>query len=244
VDTPNDFGHMGSSPTHPELLNWLSYWFLENGESIKKLHKLILMSHTWQQRSDDNARFARIDSDNRLLWRMNRTRLDAESLRDSILFVSGALDLRMGGPSDQQFFFKDDHSPVYDYTRFDVDSPAGCRRSVYRFIVRSVPDPFMECLDGADPSLLTARRNVTLTALQALSTLNNALVVRLCEHFAGRLKGSAATTNDQIRLAFRLALNRQPSKEELRLMSTYAEKHGLANMCRVLINSSEFVFID
>src|SRR6185295_2948806 len=114
----------------------------------------------------------------------NRERLDAESFRDALLFLSGRLDLTMGGPSVQQFWFKDDHSPVYDYARFDVDSPSGCRRSVYRFIVRSVPDPFMECLDAADPSLLTPRRSVTLTALQALSTLNDAFVVRQCEHFA------------------------------------------------------------
>ena len=119
---------------------------------------------------------------------MNRQRLDAEALRDAVLAVSGKLDLTMGGPSDQQFFFKDDHSPVYDYARFDVDSPASFRRSVYRFIVRSVPDPFMECLDCADPSLLTPKRNTTLTALQALALLNNPFMVRQAEHFAARLE--------------------------------------------------------
>ena len=94
----------------------------------------------------------------------------------------------------QQFFFKDDHSPVYDYARFDVDDPRGCRRSVYRFLVRSVPDPFMECLDCADPSLMTPRRNTTLTALQALALLNNPFIVRQAEHFAARLH--EATTDD------------------------------------------------
>ena len=244
VDTANDFGHMGSLPTHPELLDWLAYWFLDHGESLKKLHRLIVTSATYRQSSQNNAGFARKDGDNRYLWRMNRERLDAESLRDTLLFLSGKLDLTMGGPSVQQFRFKDDHSPVYDYSQFDVDSPSGCRRSVYRFIVRSVPDPFMECLDAADPSLLTARRSVTLTALQALSTLNDAFVVRQCEHFAERLKTAASTTQEQVRMAFRLALHRPPSKEELLLFSNYASKYGLANACRVLVNSSEFLFVD
>src|SRR5712692_1327376 len=108
-----------------------------------------------------------MDGDNRYLWRMNRARLDAETIRDSMLCISGKLDLTMGGPSVQQFYFKDDHSPVYDYGRFDVDSAGSYRRSIYRFIVRSVPDPFMDCLDSADPSLLTPKRNTTITALQA-----------------------------------------------------------------------------
>jgi len=244
VDTPNDFGHMGSLPTHPELLDWLACWFLDNGESLKKLHRLMVTSATYRQSSQNDPVFARIDGDNRFLWRMNRQRLDAESFRDTLLLLSGKLDLTAGGPSVRQFFFKDDHSPTYDYTRFDADSPAACRRSVYRFIVRSVPDPFMEALDCPDANMLTPKRNVTLTALQALSTLNDAFVVRQCEHFAERLKAAGSTTNDQVQMAFRLTLNREPTTGELRLMSNYARKHGLANACRVLLNSSEFVFLD
>ncbi len=122
---------------------------------------------------------------------MNRTRLDAECVRDAMLYVTGKLDLSMGGPSVQQFYFKDDHSPVYDYARFDVDDPRSMRRSVYRFLVRSVPDPFMDCLDCADPSIMTPKRNTTLTSLQALALLNNPLVVRQAEHFAERLQSDA-----------------------------------------------------
>ncbi len=244
VDTPNDFGHMGSSPSHPDLLDWLSYWFLENGESLKKLHKLILMSHTWQQRSADNPAFARIDSDNRLLWRMNRTRLDAESLRDSILFVSGALNPRMGGPSDQQFFFKDDHSPVYDYARFDVESPNGHRRSIYRFLVRSAPDPFMEALDCADPSLLVPKRNITLTALQALATLNNNFVIAQTESLAKRLRGECAGIDTQVERAFLLTLSRKPTDEEKKKLSDYATHNSLEALCRLMFNLNEFAFVD
>src|SRR5207247_1618226 len=167
-----------------------AYWFMENGESLKALHRLILTSATYRQSSAPNSDFAKLDSDNRLLWRMNRNRLEAEAIRDSMLAVSGEIDLRMGGPSIQQFYFKDDHSPIYDYARFDPDNPGTRRRAVYRHIVRSVPDPFMDCLDAADPSLLTPRRNTTLTALQALATLNNPFVVRQAERLADRITRS------------------------------------------------------
>jgi Protein of unknown function (DUF1549)/Protein of unknown function (DUF1553) len=265
VDTPNDFGHMGSPPSHPELLDWLACWFLDSGESLKKLHRLIVTSATYRQCSsveglkrsrveaEDTAvsrisastvqRF-NIDSENRLLWRMNRQRLDAESFHDTLLFLTGRLDLTMGGPSARQFFFKDDHSPVYDYTRFEVDSPDGSRPSIYRFIVRSVPDPFMETLDCPDASLLTPKRNVTLTALQALSTLNNPFVLRQCEHFAARLQRDSADLSEQIDRAYRLALSRPPRSTEAGLLRAYARNHGLANACRLLFNSSEFVFVD
>jgi len=266
VDTPNDFGHMGSPPSHPELLDWLAWWFLENGESLKKLHRLIVTSATYRQASRiDDSRFTiyepkaetsvnrksnivnpaeLADADNRYLWRQNRARLDAECIRDAMLFVSGQLDLTMGGPSDRQFYFKDDHSPVYDYTRFDVDSKEGRRRSIYRHIVRSVTDPFMDCLDAADPSQLVARRNTTLTALQALATLNNPFVLKQCEHFAARLQKLAPDVPAQIDSAYRLAFSRQPTPEEKERLTAYARKHGLANACRVLLNSTEFMFVD
>lgn len=240
VDSPNDFGHMGSEPTHPELLDWLAFWFVENGESIKALHKLILTSATYQQSSVENPEYAKKDSDNRFLWRMNRTRLEAEAVRDAMLSVSGQLDLRMGGPSDQQFFFKDDHSPIYDYTRFDVDSPNARRRSIYRFIVRSVPDPLMDTLDCPDPSLLAGKRNVTVTALQALATLNNPFVLKQAEHFASRLNNDASRIGE----AFELALSRRPTDAEHEALAGYARAHGLANVCRVIFNMSEFMFID
>jgi hypothetical protein len=167
---------------------------------------------------------------------MSRARLDAEEFRDALLFAAGTLDPTVGGPSDRQFFFKDDHSPVYDYARFDVDSAAGRRRSVYRFVVRSVPDPFMDTLDGADPSILTPRRNTTLTALQALATLNNPFVVRQSEHLARRAGDVAGL--------YRLLLGRAPTADESKLLGDYAARHGLANAARVLVNSNEFMFVD
>jgi mono/diheme cytochrome c family protein len=245
VDSPSDFGRMGSQPTHPELLDWLAVWFRDDAAgSLKKLHRLIVTSAAYRQTSRERADGAKIDADNRYLWRMNRTRLDAESLRDTMLLVSGKLDDRMGGPAARLFFFKDDHSPVYDYARFDVDSPDGYRRSIYRFIVRSVPDPFMERLDCPDPSLLTAKRSTTLTAIQALALLNNPFVVRMAEHLAARVSASGSDLRRQITEAYQLALNRDPSPAELTAMSAYAGRHGMANVCRLLFNSNEFVFVD
>ncbi|MHB8522274.1 MAG: DUF1553 domain-containing protein [Limisphaerales bacterium] len=244
VDTPNDFGHMGALPTHPELLDWLAYWFRNHGESIKKLHRLILTSATYRQSSHGNPAFARVDADDRYLWRMNRLPLDAEAIRDSILYVSGRLDSTMGGPSVQQFFFKDDHSPTYDYSRFDADSPLSRRRSVYRFIVRSVPDPFMECLDCADPSQLAPKRDTTLTALQALALLDDPFVVAQAVHFADRVRASSPELREQIQFAYELAMNRPPRPDEADLLSAYAGKFGLANACRLILNSNEFMFVD
>ncbi|MBI2825312.1 MAG: PSD1 domain-containing protein [Planctomycetia bacterium] len=244
VDTPNDFGRMGSPPSHPELLDWLAVEFLEQGESLKKLHKLIVTSNVYRQASTGDAENEKRDAGNRYLWRANRRRLDAEAIRDAVLATSGKLDLTMGGPSVRQFAFKDDHSPVYDYARFDVDDPAAWRRSVYRFIVRSVPDPLMECLDCPDPSLLAPKRNTTLTALQALALMNNALFVRQAEHFAARVREMSADPASQIDAAYRLALARPPRAEEAQWLTEYAARHGLANACRLIFNSNEFVFVD
>jgi hypothetical protein len=175
---------------------------------------------------------------------MNRTRLDSECVRDSILAVTGTLDSAMGGPSVKQFYFKNDHSPVYDYQKFDVDSPASFRRSVYRFIVRSVPDPFMDTLDCPDASLLTPRRNVTLTALQALSMLNNPFVTRQAEHLAERVSKTSNDPADQVTKLFQLTLARKPTAWEMQRMSGYIRKSGLASGCRVILNSNEFLFVD
>lgn len=244
VDTPNDFGHMGSKPTHPELLDWLASEFLASGQSIKWLHRLICTSAVYRQISDSHEVYEAIDGGNQYLWRMNRQRLDAECIRDSVLQITGLLDLTMGGPSVEWFRFEDDHSPRYLYNEFDVDDPRSYRRSVYRLIVRSVPDPFMETMDCADPSQSVPVRNETLTALQALSLLNNPFMVRQAERFAERVQGMANDLAGRIDTAYRLALSRHAAPEELELMEQYAEKHGLANACRLIFNCNEFHFVD
>ena len=244
VDSPNDFGRMGSLPTHPELLDWLAAEFRDSGGSIKQLHRLILKSAVYRQSSRDNPQYAKLDAGNQWLWRMNRWRLDAESVRDSALSVSGQLDLTMGGPSDQEFFFKDDHSPIYDYSRGEAVRASRHRRGVYRFLVRSVPDPFMESLDCPDASLLTPKRNTTLTALQALAMLNDPLMLKQVESFAKRLRDLRTDLTGQIQQAYGLAVARAPTQQELARLVAYTQEHGLENFCRLLLNSNEFMFVD
>ncbi|QOY91676.1 PSD1 and planctomycete cytochrome C domain-containing protein [Paludibaculum fermentans] len=245
VETASDFGRMGAKPSHPEMLDWLAVWFRDEAHgSLKQLHRLIVTSAAYQQASAQREDGAKVDADNRLLWRMNRTRLDAEAFRDSVLAVSGKIDLTAGGPPVQMFFFKDDHSPVYDYARFDPDSPGAYRRSIYRLIVRSVPDPFLERLDCPDPSVLTPKRSTTITAIQALAAWNNIFVLRMSEHFAELLRGRESDAAAQVREAIRLALGREATERELELYAKYAQQQGLANFCRVLFNTNEFLFID
>jgi hypothetical protein len=244
VATPNDFGRMGATPSHPELLDWLTTRLLESGGSLKTLHRLIVTSATYVQSSAYDPAAAKVDADNVLLWRMNVTCLDAESVRDAVLAVSGRLDRTMGGPSVKHFIQAPGihRTPKVDYVTFDPDSPGAHRRSVYRFIFRTVPDPFMDALDCPDASQFTAVRPVSVTALQALALLNDPFMVRMSEHFASRV-APAGDERAQIRLAYRLALGREPGPREETALADYARRHGMANAGRLLLNCNEFVFV-
>ncbi len=258
VDTANDFGKLGSQPTHPELLDWLATDFRDSGQSIKKLHRSILLSNTYRQssrttevnlqgnaeRRDDDS--VRVDSDNRLLWRMNRTRLDAECIRDAMLSISGQLDSRMGGPSDRQFDLKPGRhvTPVVDYGLFDLDSSAARRRSVYRFLFRTLPDPFMEALDcPAGDQIVSVRAN-SVTVQQALALWNDSFVLRMSEIWADKLQLQKGDSSQHVTKAIVEAFCRNPQQPELDRFIRYAEKHGLANLCRLLLNTNEFIFVD
>jgi hypothetical protein len=244
VDSPNDFGRMGQQPSHPELLDWLACE-LRRTQSVKHLHRLILNSATWQQAVVDDAMNAAVDGDNRFLWRMNRRRLTAEEIRDSVLSVSKCLNLEAGGPGFYLFELeKTDHSPHYEYHKFDPDDTATHRRSVYRFVVRSQPDPFMTTLDCADSSQSTPRRLETQTALQSLSLLNNSFMLTMAEHLAARLEEHSSDHTQQVRLAIRDAFCREATPEEVELLARFAAKHGLKSLCRGLFNMNEFIFVD
>ena len=246
VDSPSDFGKMGSLPSHPELLDYLASRFIEQGGSVKELHRLIVTSAVYRQSSHNQAEFAAKDADNRFLWRMPRTRLDAEQVRDSMLMLSGRLDGRMNGPSDQQFSLKPGPhvTPIIDYTKFDWNRPTGHRRSVYRFIFRTLPDPLVDCLDGADASQPTPVRNSSVTALQALSLMNSDFVLASSEAFAKNLSQRSNKIEEQIDLACRSVWGRLPRAEERIDFRRYVDQHGLANFCRVLLNSNEFLFVN
>lgn len=245
VDSPNDLGRMGQLPSHPELLDWLAVEFRDGGQSLKKLHRLIVTSSVYRQASAHDEENSRIDSGNAYLWRMNRRRLTAEEVRDSVLAVSGKLDRKMYGPGFQLFVLEHpQHSPHYEYHKHDPDDPASHRRSVYRFIGRSQPDPFMTTLDCADSSQSVPRRDETTTALQALSLLNNKFMLRMAEHFNDRLQVEADKPSNQITRAFQLATGRHPTAEQTIVLTEYASEFGTENLCRLLFNLNEFVFVD
>jgi hypothetical protein len=245
VDTPSDFGRMGSLPTHPELLDYLATTFRDDGGSLKRLHRLIVTSAIYRQASRHNVKAAAIDADNKYLWRMNRTRLDAESVRDAVLLAADRLDRTMGGASVKQFIEKPGvHvTPSVDYESFDSDRPEAQRRSVYRFVFRTVPDPFFDALDCPDGSQLTPARNESVSALQALALLNNRFMVRMSEHLAGRAT-AGPDLRARVQAAYRFTLGREPTLAEREAVTAYAARHGLANACRVLLNCNEFAFVD
>ncbi len=261
VDTANDFGRMGSQPSHSELLDWLALTFRDdlNG-SLKKLHKLIVMSETYRQTSSafksrksgaagklDSGLLndTSLDANNVYLSHQNRRKLDAESIRDAILAVSGKLDLTMGGPSFQDFIIeKPQHSPHYEYQLHDPEDPKSHRRSIYRFIVRSQQQPFMTIMDCADPSMRVDKRNESLSPLQALAMMNNGLTVAMAKHFAERVSKEAHGTEAQISRALALALCRIPHSDELVPLVDFAKREGLENACRLILNLNEFSFID
>ncbi len=255
VDSPNDFGRMGQLPTHPELLDWLACEIRGQGDgparSLKHLHRVIVTSATYLQTAEIEGSTTQagspqaIDSTNSLYWRANRRKLDAESLRDSMLLVAGKLDDRMGGPAFQDFVIeKPEHSPHYEYRLHDAEDPRSHRRSIYRFLVRSQTQPFMTTLDCADPSMIVEKRNETVTALQALALLNNKLVLSMAGHMAARVEASSSDEQQRIVTAFRLALGRLPMTEEQNALIAYVREHGLSQTCRVILNLNEFAFVD
>lgn len=247
-DTPNDFGRMGGTPSHPELLDWLAIWFRDSAKgSLKKLHRLILLSATWQQQArvaSDQAISS--DGENRFLWRMHARPLDAESFCDSVVQLSGRIDLAMGGPGIQQFTQSKGQqlTPKLDYNAFDWSQSTAARRSIYRVVWRGIADPFMETLDFPDLGLLAPKRASSVSALQALALFNDDFVLHHSLVLAERLKTSHATLDEQVTHACRLILLRQPDQGERTLLTAYAKQHGLAATCRVLLNSNEFLFVD
>jgi hypothetical protein len=245
-DTPSDFGRMGGVPSHPELIDWLAVWFRDDaGGSLKKLHYLIVTSHTYRQSSDSRDDAAAIDSDNRLLWRQNRLRLDADSYRDFVLAVSGRIDFTMGGPAIQHFQQSPGAqlTPKLDYAVYDWASPGSARRSIYRYVWRGIPDPLMSALDFPDLGLLAPTRSNSISPLQALALFNNNFVLFHSQSMAEQISERTSDIDQQIVEAVQRAYQRPPSAVELAQFRAYVQQHGLAAFCRLLPNSNEFLFI-
>ncbi len=245
VDTPNDFGRLGGSPSHPELLDWLAAEFRDSGGSWKRLHRLICTSAVYLQVSGGNPAAERVDASNRLLWRMNRRRLEAEAVRDTLLWAAQRLDNRMYGPGFQDFAVeKPEHSPHYAYDRADPEDPALHRRAVYRFTVRSQPQPWMQVLDCADPSLSVAQREQSAGPLQALALMNDRFLLAMAEQAALRATAERSGIEEQASWLWSRCCGRPPQAAELEELTDYARRFGLPAACRLLFNLNEFVFVD
>ena len=245
-DTPSDFGKMGGEPSHVELLDWLAVWFRDEAHgSLKELHRLIVTSATYRQSSELREDAAKIDGENRLLWRQNRHRLDAEAVRDFTLAVSGKLDLTMGGPSVRHFKASKgpQATPALDYTTYDWGSAGAGRRSIYRNVWRGIADPFTEALDFPDLGLLAPVRSFSVSSLQALALFNNDFVLHHSAALAARAETETPALEAQIGKVVRFVLLREPTDEEQHEWADFARVHGLAALCRVLLNSNEFLFV-
>ena len=256
VRTPDNFGFLGNPPTHPELLDWLAGELMAGDWKLKRIHKLMVMSKTYQQSSlhPEQAKYAVSDASNRYWWRAERRRLDAEQLRDAILQSSGHLDLRIGGPSFR--------AAISDEALEGLSMKSGAytasppeetrRRSIYMFAKRSLAVPMMTVFDSCDTTAPTGRRDVSTVAPQALTLLNNTWVHEESRAMAQRVVASGPTTEFRVNTAWRIAFARTPSATENQAAIDYVE-HSRSDgddlvawsaLCHTLINTNEFIYVD
>ncbi|MDF1739028.1 MAG: DUF1553 domain-containing protein [Verrucomicrobiales bacterium] len=239
VETPNDFGYMGGRPSHPELLDFLARRLQENGWKLKPMHREVMLSKAYQQSSTWNDAAGKVDGESRLLWRFPPRRLSAEEIRDTVLAVSGQLDLKMGGPGFRLYKFMQDN--VCTYEPLDEHGPETYRRAVYHQNARASVVDLMTEFDQADCSFSTPKRSETTTPLQALTLLNHQFTMDMAKGLAaaiGKRGGNPVTS------AFELAYQRAPAAEELAQSEKVINEHGIEAFCRALLNSSELIYLD
>ena len=254
VATPSDFGKNGAPPSHPELLDWLSTRFVKAKWSVKAMHRLILNSATYRQASiRQDSQAEKIDRDNRLLWRFNRRRLDGEVIRDSILAVSGRLNSARGGPAVFPPLPKglDEAQKVQTVNIWETThGPEGRKRSIYTYQRRSLSLPLLELFDAPVCNDSRDHRRNSVTALQALTMYDGEFVNEEVRHFANRvLKETNSDVDKGYLRAFQLSLGRKPRDWELEqvkesLGSVGSLEDTLLALCRVLLNSNEFIYVD
>lgn len=247
VETASDFGRNGTKPSHPELLDWLAHEFIRSGWSIKQMHKRIVLSTTYRQSSstfqsrDSEKPGNELDADVRLLWRFPSRRIEAESIRDSMLAVSGRLNLKMYGRGFDLF---DKRGGLSGFTPVESFSGDGLRRMIYAHKVRREREAVFGAFDCPDAGQSTARRRESTTPIQALNLFNSRFTIDESAAFAARVKADAGDDfARQIRLAYQLTLSRDPGTDELRDMESVIREHGLATLCRAIFNSNEFLFL-
>jgi hypothetical protein len=268
VETPSDFGRNGAKPSHPELLDWLASEFMRSGWSVKHMHRLIVLSATYRQSSaiydlrftmDDLARqhggsrqianrkseiineAQRLDADVRLLWRFPSRRLESESIRDSMLAVSGRLNLKMYGRGFDLF---NNRGGLSGFNPVESFSGEGLRRMIYAHKVRREREAVFGAFDCPDAGQSTARRRESTTPIQALNLFNSRFTLEQADAFGARVKAEAGDDSaKQIRRAYELALGRRPTATEMADARPVVSTHGLPTLCRALFNSNEFLFM-
>ncbi len=246
VASLNNFGKMGESPTHPELLDWLATEFVARGWSVKQMHRLMMTSRAYQMASQfENAANQKADPENRLLWKFRIQRLDAEAVRDSVLAVSGKLNREIGGPP---VFPKVDPTVLATMRNgiwnSEEDGPKVWRRSVYVYRKRGMPFPMFEVFDLPNQNVSCGARNVSTVPTQALTLLNNEFVLQQARFFAQRVASEAGPAPDgQLARAYQLALGRNPSEEEKRLGIAFLKAYSLADLAHVMLNLNEFIYL-
>ncbi len=244
VKTSSDFGFNGGQPSHPDLLDWLVGQFRTNGLRLKPLHRLIVTSAAYRQGSSINQTAQKLDAENRLLWKKAPHRLEAESVRDAILSVSGKLNTKMGGPGFQDVKLVPIKGTTY-YKPFDPDGDEYFRRTIYRFAPRGGRSALLDTFDCPDPATAAPQRAVTTTPLQALSLLNNSFVLRMSNYCADRItKESGNDQALQIARAWQLTVARSPTETERLASTQLLSQHGLPALCRGLFNINEFVLVE
>jgi len=246
VATLDNFGKVGERPTHPELLDWLAVEFVKRAWSLKEMHRLMMTSEAYQMASAyEDAETSERDPENRFLWKYRPQRLEAEIVRDSIVWVSGGIDLTVGGP------------PVFPYVPEEIlasqahgiwrNQPDGAdvwRRSVYVYRRRSLGFPFFGTFDLPDPNVTAAARNVSTVPTQALTLLNNPFVLRQARRFAERLQEEVPDDVDAwIDRAYRIALSRPPTEEESAIALELVESGSLIDLTHVMLNLNEFLYL-
>ena len=247
VATPSDFGRQGERPSHPELLDWLASEFVRQGWSLKKLHRAIMLSDVYRRTSASDAQNAKLDADNRYLWRMNRQRMDAETLRDAVLAVSGSLNLKMGGRAVIPPLTAEEKTGMWALNQWPValDKAEHNRRSVYLYVKRSFPYPMFQIFDVPDSSGSCPRRDTTTVAPQALALLNSEFMLDQARRLAERVeKESAGGADLQIDAAWRLVLGRAPAASEKERAQRFLTDSPLRELCLVLLNMNEFLYVD
>jgi hypothetical protein len=246
VETPSDLGFNGGIPSHAQLLEWLASETAARGWNMKSMHRMIVTSAAYRQSSRLDVKALAIDAGDRLLWRKAPTRLEAEMVRDAMLAVSGVLDAKLGGPSFRDHeIVQAEGTPAILYRAVRPDTPGHNRRTLFRAWARGGRSALLDAFDCPDPSTTAPRRSVTTTPLQALSLMNNALVLYLSDAFAARLVREAGPDVDrQIELSYRLAFGRFPGPDEKARAAGAVKRYGTATLARAIFNSNEFLYLD